>query len=143
MKLNKGDRFTDYMGKRCFISYIKADIVKLTYFADPSYVEVWEKEEFISEVDGNKFFPEPKIKIDRTNITDHLIEYQLNMIGKTIPDAQKIDDWYYQFTMTQKQHEVFKGYAIPLIKKVFKCTKKKAEETFSWFNLQFGLRIKN
>jgi hypothetical protein len=45
--------------------------------------------------------------------------------------------------MTQEQHEEFKRYAIPLIKKIFKCNKGRAEQTFDWFNLQFGLRIKN
>jgi len=143
MKLSKGDRFKDYMGRLCFISYMRLDVVKLTFIAEKSYVEVWDKQEFISEIEANRFFPEPKVKINRTNVTDHLIEYQLNMIGKTIPDAQKIDDWYYQFTMTKIQYDVFKGYAIPLIKKVFKCTKKKAEETFGWFDVNFGLRIKN
>jgi hypothetical protein len=45
--------------------------------------------------------------------------------------------------MTEEQHNQFKAYAIPLIKKVFKCNKKRAESTFQWLNLQFGLRIKN
>lgn len=143
MKLKKGDRFKNYVGRLCFISYIRLDIVKLTYIGPLSEVEVWDKEEFINSVNLNKFFQQERVKIDRTNITDHLIEYQLNMIGKTIPDAQKLDDWYHQFTLTQKQHDLFKGYAIPLLKKVFKCSKTKAEQTFEWFNLNFGLRIKN
>mgnify|MGYP002263597127 CR=1 FL=1 len=36
-----------------------------------------------------------------------------------------------------------KAMGIPLIKKIFKCNKRRAEQTFDWFNLQFGLRIKN
>lgn len=143
MKLKKGDRFKNYVGRLCFISYIRLDIVKLTYIGPLSEVEVWDKVEFINSVNLKKFVQQEQIKIDRTNITDHLIEYQLNMIGKTIPDAQKLDDWYHQFTLTQKQHDLFKGYAIPLLKKVFKCSKTKAEQTFEWFNLNFGLRIKN
>lgn len=143
MKLTKGDRFKDYTGKLCFISYMRLDVVKLTFIGKESYVEVWDKDEFISEIKANRFFPQPKLIINRTNITNHLIEYQLNMIGKTIKDAEKLEDWYYQFTLTQKQHEVFKGYAIPLIKKIFKCSKTKAEQTFDWFNLNLGLRIKN
>lgn len=143
MKLKKGDRFKNYVGRLCFISYIRLDVVKLTYIGPLSGVEVWNREDFINAIELKKFLPQEQIKIDRTNITDHLIEYQLNMIGKTIPDAQKIDDWYHQFTLTQKQHDVFKGYAIPLLKKVFKCTKAKAEQTFAWFDLNFGLRIKN
>lgn len=143
MKLKKGDRFKNYVGRLCFISYIRLDVVKLTYIGTLAGIEVWEKEAFIQAINMKKFIPQEKIKIDRTNITDHLIEYQLNMIGRTIADAQKLDDWYHQFTLTRKQHEVFKGYAIPLLKKVFKYSKVKAEDTFNWFDLNFGLRIKN
>jgi hypothetical protein len=45
--------------------------------------------------------------------------------------------------MTQEQHDQLKAYALPLIKKVFKCNKSRAETTFQWWDLQFGLRIKN
>lgn len=143
MKLSKGDRFRDYMGSLCFISYIKDDVVKLTFIQTPSFVEVWDKKEFISEIQGNRFFQEPKIVINRRNIQDHLVEYQLNMIGKTTDDIKDDEEWYYNNTMTEKQHELFKAYAIPLLKKVFKFNKAKAEQTFEWFNLAYGLRIKN
>jgi hypothetical protein len=83
------------------------------------------------------------IKINRTNIADHLVDYQLSMIGKTIAEAMKTEQWYSKWTMTQEQHEQFKAYAIPVIKKVFKCNKARAERTFAWFDLQFGLRIDN
>ena len=143
MKLSKGDRFRDYMGSLCFISYIKDDVVKLTFIQTPSFVEVWDKKEFISEIQGNRFFQEPKVVINRRNIQDHLVEYQLNMIGKTTDDIKEDEEWYYNNTMTEKQHELFKAYAIPLLKKVFKFNKAKAEQTFEWFNLAYGLRIKN
>ena len=83
-----------------------------------------------------------KAKINRTNISDHLVEYQLKMIGKTVLDVSGDEMWYHNNTMTPEQHEEFKAYAIPLLKKVFKFNKSKAEETFGWFSLQFGLRIK-
>lgn len=141
MKLIKGERFKDYMGNLCFISYVKGDVVKLTFISDPSYTEVWDRQEFHSEIKGNRFFHQPQKKIDRTNITEHLIEYQLNMIGKTIDKATEVEDWHYQWTLTQKQYELFKTYAIPLLKKVFKFNKTKAESTFNWFYSNFGLRI--
>ena len=81
--------------------------------------------------------------INRTNVADHLLEYQLAMIGKTIQDAKQDDMWYFNWTLTTEQHEQFRKYAIPLLKKVFKFNTRKAEQTFGWFNLQFGLRIKN
>jgi len=82
-------------------------------------------------------------KINRLNVADHLLEYQLHIVGKTTSDALKDDLWFVNFTLTTQQHEEFKKYAIPLLKKVFKFNKSKAEETFNWFDLQFGLRIKD
>ena len=84
-----------------------------------------------------------KAKVNRANITRHLIEYQLDMVGKRLVDTLDDDMWYFNWTMTQEQHEEFKRYAIPLLKKIFKFNKGRAEQTFDWFNLQFGLRIKN
>jgi hypothetical protein len=83
-----------------------------------------------------------KAKINRTNISDHLVEYQLKMIGKTVLDVSGDERWYSNNTMTPEQHEEFKAYAIPLLKKIFKFNKTRAERTFGWFDLQFGLRIK-
>jgi len=82
-------------------------------------------------------------KINRENISRHLVEYQLKMVGKTMMDTLDDDMWYFNITMTQKQHEEFKAYAVELIKKVFKCSKNRALKTFDWFNLVYGLRIKN
>ena len=50
---------------------------------------------------------------------------------------------YNKLTITEKQHKLFRSYAIPLLKKVFKFNKSKAENTFDWFLLQYGLNIKN
>jgi len=143
MKLKKGDRFKDYMGKLCFISYIRLDVIKLTFIAEQSYVEVWDKKEFISEVNKNRFFPQPNVVINRTNISDHLIEYQLNMIGKTIEQVKDDELWYQTNTLTSRQYEMFKSYAIPLLRKVFKFNKGKAEQTFAWFDLMYGLKVKD
>jgi hypothetical protein len=83
------------------------------------------------------------MKINRETISDHLLEYQLDMVGKTVAEAYKTEEWYSKWTITEEQHEQFKSYAVPLLKKVFKCNKKRAEDIFGWFDLQFGLRINN
>lgn len=83
-----------------------------------------------------------KKKINRETINDHLIEYQLEMVGKTVEDAANTPNWFQEFTMTSEQHEEFKKYAIPLLKKVFKFNTNRAKNTFEWFDLGFGLRIK-
>jgi hypothetical protein len=86
---------------------------------------------------------EKRKAINRQNINEHLIEYQLKMIGKTIDECVTDEKWYSNNTMSQEQHDQFRAYAIPLLKKVFKFNKSKAEQTFSWFDLSFGLKIKN
>lgn len=86
---------------------------------------------------------EKKKTINRNNITDHLIEYQLNLVGKTIEEIKDDELWYTNNVITSEQHVEFKAYAIPLLKKVFKFNKSKAEDTFNWFDLAFGLKIKN
>ena len=80
-------------------------------------------------------------KITRENIGDHLIEFQLKLVGKTVEDAKKDKWWFSNITMTKEQHTEFMIYAFPLVKKVYKCNKAKAWQTLDWFNLQFGLRI--
>ena len=84
-----------------------------------------------------------RAEINRSNITRHLIEYQLDMVGKRLVETLDDDKWYFNWTMTTSQHSDFKKYSIKMLKKVFKFNTNKAKETFNWFNLQFGLRIKN
>jgi hypothetical protein len=84
-----------------------------------------------------------KKKIDRNNITRHLLEYQLNMVNKTIKDTLDDDLWYFNWTITTEQEQLFKKYAIALLKKTFKFNKVKAEKTFDWFILNYGLRTKD
>jgi len=82
------------------------------------------------------------IKINRENITKHLIEKELEMVGKSMVDTLDDDQWWFNITMTRAQHEEFRTYTIKLIKKVFRCNSSRATATFEWFNLAFGLRIK-
>ena len=81
--------------------------------------------------------------INRVNITKHLIEYELEMVGKTLVDTVDDDIWFFNFTMTRYQYHQFETYAIPLLKKVFKINRRKAESIFKWFYKHYGLRIKN
>lgn len=80
--------------------------------------------------------------INRTTIYEHLVEKQFNLIDKTIQDALLYPSWKDTWYISPKQKEEFKNYAVPLIKRVFKCNKKKAESTYDWFLLQHGLKVK-
>ena len=84
-----------------------------------------------------------KAEINRSNIMRHLIEYQLDMVGKRLVDTLDDDRWYFNWTMTDEQSKEINKYAIKTMKKVFKFNTSKAKENLGWFNLQFGLRIKD
>ena len=140
MMFYKGQKFKNYIGQMCFIVYMRADIIKLSYILSVPYIEVWNKQDFEEQIKLNKFISIPGTSVNRMNISDHLIEYQLNLIG-----IEKLSDVknYNKLTITEKQHNLFRSYAIPLLKKIFKFNKAKAENTFDWFLLQYGLIIKN
>lgn len=82
-------------------------------------------------------------KITRTNIAEHLLDYELAMIGKTRLDIVDDDRWTFHLTMTFSQSTQLKDYAIPLLQKTFRFNKSKAIDCFQWWKEQFGLRIKN
>jgi|TARA_R100000084_G_scaffold109265_2_gene75106 hypothetical protein len=84
-----------------------------------------------------------KAPINRGNIMRHLIEYQLDMVGKRLVDTLDDDKWYFNWTMTSKQRIEFNKYAIRTMKKVFKFNTNKAKACLDWFLEQFGLRIKD
>ena len=82
-------------------------------------------------------------KITRENISQHLMEYQLELAGASVMDViDKLDTWRFDITLTREKQEEFKKYSIKLIQKIFKINKTKAEETFNFFWEKFGVRIK-
>jgi len=84
-----------------------------------------------------------KIRVNRENIGEHLVEYQLNMVGKTKMVMIDDDFWRLNNPMTKKQLIEFREYAIPLLQKVFHFNKRRAEETFAFIRKEFGLHIEN
>ena len=79
-------------------------------------------------------------KINRENLSEHIIDYQLSMIDKSIYEALTNPKWREQWSITQEQYDDLKRYAVPLFKKVFKCNKTKAQENFEWLQTNFGLK---
>ena len=78
----------------------------------------------------------------RANIMQHLMEYQFKMVGKTMVDTLSDDRWKFNWTLTREQYKEFEKYAIPVLKKVFRFNRSKAQKTFDWFYEHFGLRLK-
>jgi hypothetical protein len=74
-------------------------------------------------------------------MTQHLIEYMIGIDGHKLTETLENQKWHEEWTLTTKQYIEFHKYSIPIIKKVFRCNKKKAETTFEWFYGTFGLKI--
>ena len=83
-----------------------------------------------------------KNPVNRETITRHLIEKELEMVGKTMMDTLDDDNWHFNITLTRAQYWEFRKYSIKLIKKIFKCNTRRSNDTFEWFMRAFGLRIK-
>lgn len=81
-------------------------------------------------------------KVNRENCARHLVEKELEMVGKTMMDTLDDMEWYLNFTINMEQYKEFEKYSIALIKKTYKVNTSKAENIFSWFYVTFGLRIK-
>jgi hypothetical protein len=81
------------------------------------------------------------IKPNRNNISEVLFEYYLSLLEKTVRDALENPNWKQEWSISKEQYEEFKRYSIPLLKKVFKFNKSKAENTFNFFWLHYGIRI--
>jgi hypothetical protein len=102
-------------------------------------IDVWETEEFKNQVNLLKFINIPHPPINRENVSEHLLEYQFNIIGKTMANTLSDTSWKKEWKMTKKQKEMFKSYAFGILKKVFKYNGSKANETYIFFEEKFGL----
>lgn len=138
--IKKGDRYTNHLGQFCIVKSVYKGIVKLQVIdPDEPYTEVWDIDDFLER---KTIFKLPMPKIDRTNVAKYLLEYQFNMIGKTLYESKRTPGWIDTWTITEQQFKFFEMYSIPLLKKIFKINTGRAKGIFEWFNLQFGLKIK-
>lgn len=140
-KPKRGDRYLNYIGEYCIIKSIYRDVIKIQVTGKKAREETWKVKDFNSHVYG-RFRKIPYPKINRTNVARHLLEYQLNIIGKTTVDTYENPNWFNEWTISDGDHRLFKNYALNVLKKVFKFNNKKAHSTFEWFYLQFGLNKK-
>jgi hypothetical protein len=71
------------------------------------------------------------------------INKQLILAGHKIrfKDCYKIENWYSKYTMTLKQHKVWKKWFISEYRKRFDRSLISAKKEFLWFDLTYGLRI--
>ena len=79
----------------------------------------------------------------REEINRKLVSMQMEMIGLTYQDAMDTPEFWRVYTLTTEQTLEWRKLAIPLIKKTFKCNKRRAEMTLGMFELNLGLRVED
>jgi len=81
------------------------------------------------------------MKITRENLAEHLVIYQLSLIGRTMKDAEKDKEWSFKWTIPENKYKEYRKYAINIICKTLRCTPKKARGIFGALYFCFGLNI--
>lgn len=139
--IKRGTRYFDLNGVVYVIIYSKPEMVKLMPLKKNAMIDVWETEEFKKQVALLKFTHVPHPPINRTNVSEHLLEFQFNILGKTMADTINEKEWKKEWKLTYKQKALFKSYATGILKKVFRFNTSKARETYEFFDKEFGLSI--
>lgn len=137
--IKRGNRYFDLHGVMYVVVYSKPDVIKLMPIKENAVIDVWEVDEFKNQVLLLKFTNVPHPPITRENVSEHLLEYQFNILGKTMVNTIAETEWKTKWKLTKKQKEVFKLYALGVLKKVFRFNGAKARETYEFFDKNFGL----
>jgi hypothetical protein len=114
--INRGSRYFDLYGVVHVVIYSKPDTVKLMPIKKNAMIDVWDVDEFRNQVMLLKFTHVPHPPINRENVSEHLLEYQFNILGKTMANTVTETEWKKEWKMTKKQKEIFKGYSLGLLK---------------------------
>ena len=83
----RGSRYFDLYGVVHVVIYSKPDTIKLMPIKENAMIDVWEVDEFKNQVRLLKFTHVPHPTINRENVSEHLLEYQFNIIGKTMANT--------------------------------------------------------
>jgi hypothetical protein len=139
-RIEKAYRYFDLKGTTYVVVYSRKDVIKLMPIKKNSIIEVWEKSEFIQRIKTLNFIYISQPPINRINVSEHLLEYQFNIIGKTMVNTVTEPNWKNEWEMNEKQKEMFKSYSLRLLKKIFRFNTSKARETYEFFENNFGLQ---
>lgn len=136
----RGDRFTDLNNTTLVVVFSSVDTIKLMPIKENAIIQVYEKWELIRLINECKISPVFTPKPNRKNISEYLMEYQFNLLGKTMKDVDNNENWKNEWKLSVKQKTAFKAFAMGALKKVFKFNTSKARETYEFFDKEFGLK---
>ena len=80
-------------------------------------------------------------KIKQFNISAINMQFEIAEHNKTYEDALLEEKFFDKYTITEEQEKQFKDWYIKTVRKLFRCTKKLAEHEYSWWHLNYGLKL--
>ena len=94
--IKRGNRYFDLNGLMYVVIYSKPDMIKLMPIKKNAMIDVWDVDEFKNQVMLLKFTNVPHPPINRENVSEHLLEYQFNILGKTMANIQELCFWSFE-----------------------------------------------
>lgn len=141
MKISMGDKFI-VQGHEALLVYKNKDIVRLHIFSYPSSIKIYQVDDFISLVRRFIILKTKREILKRENLPSHLLRFQFAIIGKSTADMVIENKKVYDYQLPFAAYNSFRAYGIAMMKRVYKCNRKIAEENFDWFYKRFGMKIK-
>jgi hypothetical protein len=82
-------------------------------------------------------------RTDREGFVMQAVLKQLELAGVDPKVLKEDPTWFSNNTISAELHEEWKSWFISQVRKRFKYNKKFAEREFSFFNLNYGLKLKS
>ncbi len=81
----------------------------------------------------------------KEDIVEKIINKQFEIAGLDVSykDILNVKGWYLKYTCSTEQSKKWEEWVAKLLEKKMKFTKKTAQREASWFNLMYGLKIKD
>lgn len=83
------------------------------------------------------------VKLTQQEFALVAVHKQLELAEVDTSVLQTDKEWFTNYTMTREQHKQWKDWFIEQFRLNFKRPKKEALREFQWFDLGYGLRIKD
>jgi hypothetical protein len=138
----RGDRFMNLKNITLVVVYSTSSIIKLMPIKKDAIIEVYDRYDFIQMVNEWKMIPVVLPKVTRENVSEVILEFQFNILGKTMSDTDQTPKWLEEWTFNKKEKQLVKSFALATLKKLFKFNGAKARDTYDYFDKFYGLKIR-
>lgn len=115
--------------------------VKMRQIGGEREILTLDHEDFKTELKQCKFRFIPTPKPTRINVSEFMMEFQLNVIGHTSLEVDSVKNWHKRWILNGYEYLIVKKHCVKMLQRVFKFNRLKAINTFNFFFDNFGLTV--